>query len=702
MKKNSLLIFGRKYIILSLFLFVALESRSQDILPPKPYGAIPTDNQVEWQKMEYYMFIHFGPNTFTDKEWGDGSEDPRVFNPTNLDTRQWARIAKEAGMKAIIITAKHHDGFCLWPSEFSTHTVRESPWKDGKGDILKELSEACKEYGLKFGVYLSPWDRNHPDYGTSKYNQIFANTLQEVLSNYGEVFEQWFDGANGEGPNGKIQKYDWPLFHSVVYKNQPNAIIFSDIGPGTRWIGNESGIAGETNWSTLNTEGFGLGKLAPNQKVLNTGNENGQNWIPGEADVSIRPGWFYSPKTDNKVKSLSQLLNIYYSSVGRNANLLLNVPVDRRGLIHPNDSTRLMEFRNVIDATFKSNLAKGKKVLVPNTRGNAKKYGAQNLTDENFDTYWTVDDGINNATLTLDLGKRTEINRLVLEEYIPLGQRIKSFSVDYWNGDEFVELDKQTTVGYKRILTFSTIKTDKIRINIVANAAPILSEIQVYKAPEIIESPVLSRTKDGLISIESGSTDAMVTYTTDGTDPTFQSKRFDKPFNFRKGGIIKSRTFINNGKDFSDVVMAEYDMATDKWKSSENSKSVADTDVQNAFDGNSETTWVTKKSGEPYSQEISIDMGEMLTIGSFTYTPSLSDSQAGNIYKYNFYVSDDGTKWQKIVSNGLFGNIKNNPIKQTVNFDKKYKARFIKLESLSQVDEKADWISIAEIGIKPE
>jgi len=492
MKKSNLLIFGRRYIILSLLLFAAIESRSQNVLPPAPYGAVPNDNQIAWQKMEYYMFIHFGPNTFTDKEWGDGSEDPKVFNPTNLDTRQWARIAKGAGMKAIIITAKHHDGFCLWPSEFSTHTVRESPWKDGKGDILKELSEACKEYGLKFGVYLSPWDRNHPDYGTSKYNQVFANTLQEVLSNYGEVFEQWFDGANGEGPNGKIQNYDWPLFHRVVYNNQPNAVIFSDIGPGARWIGNESGIAGETNWSTLNTEGFGLGKLAPNPKVLNTGNENGQNWIPGEADVSIRPGWFYSPKTDNKVKSLNQLLDIYYSSVGRNANLLLNVPVDRRGLIHPNDSTRLMEFRKIIDATFKSNLAKDKKVLVSNTRGNAKEYSAQNLIDENFDTYWTVDDGINNATLTLDLGKRTEINRLVLQEYIPLGQRIKSFSVDYWNGNEFVALDKQTTVGYKRILTFSTITTTKIRINIVANAAPILSEIQVYKAPEIIESPVVS------------------------------------------------------------------------------------------------------------------------------------------------------------------------------------------------------------------
>lgn len=262
--------------------FIALHAHGQQASAPAPYGALPSTDQMVWQKMGYYMFIHFGPNTFTDKEWGDGKESPGVFNPTDLDARQWARTAKEAGMKAIIITAKHHDGFCLWPSKYSTHTVRESPWKDGKGDVLKELSEACKEYGLKFGVYLSPWDQNHPAYGTPEYNDIFAKTLEEVLSNYGEIFEMWFDGANGEGPNGKKQVYDWPLFRSVVYKYQPQAIIFSDIGPGTRWIGNESGFAGATNWSTLNTDGFGLGHDAPKPAVLNSGNENGKYWIPGE------------------------------------------------------------------------------------------------------------------------------------------------------------------------------------------------------------------------------------------------------------------------------------------------------------------------------------------------------------------------------------------------------------------------------------
>jgi len=464
-------------------LFTANSYAQSSVAAPKPYGAVPNKNQYAWQQMEYYMFIHFGPNTFTDKEWGHGDEDPKVFNPKKLDARQWARTAKNAGMKAIIITAKHHDGFCLWPSKFSTHTVRESAWKDGKGDVLKELSAACKEYGLKFGVYLSPWDRNHPEYGTPKYNDVFANTLNEVLSNYGSVFEQWFDGANG---GDKKQAYDWPKFYNVVRKNQPQAVIFSDIGPDIRWMGNERGVAGETNWSTLNTDGFGVGAEAPESKVLNTGDENGKYWIPAEVDVSIRPGWFYSANTDNQVKTLDQLESIYNTSVGRNSNLLLNVPVNRDGLIHPTDSTRLMEFKKYLDAAYKTDLAKGRKVTVSNIRGKDKKFNGQNLTDGNNETYWTTDDQVKNAVITIDLGKETELNRIVLQEFIKLGQRVKSFSVEYLEGSEFKTLDTQTTIGRKRILVFPTVKTSKIRVNILdANACPVLSSVQLYKAPDL-------------------------------------------------------------------------------------------------------------------------------------------------------------------------------------------------------------------------
>lgn len=464
-----------------LFLYQTANCQNQ---PLKAYGAIPTQDQVDWQQMEYYMFTHFGPNTFTDVEWGDGKEDPKVFNPTNVDCRQWAATAKAAGMKGIIITAKHHDGFCLWPSKYSTHTVRESLWKDGKGDLLKELSEACREYGLKFGVYLSPWDQNHPAYGTPEYNQVFANTLNEVLSGYGEVFEQWFDGANGEGKDGKKQVYDWNLFHNTVYRNQPQAVIFSDVGPGCRWMGNEQGVAGKTNWSTLNIKGYEPGRGAPSVDILNTGVQGGEAWVPAETDVSIRPGWFYSPSTDDKIKSVDKLMDIYYTSVGRNSNLLLNVPPDRTGRIHANDSIRLMEFRKAREESFGKDLIEGAEIKASNVRDNAVQYSAANLLDDNYNTYWATDDSELNPSIEIDLKQVKTFNRLALQEYIPLGQRVASFSVKYWDNGVWKDLTEATTIGYKRILRFPTISTQKLKISLTALACPLISKVSLYNAPE--------------------------------------------------------------------------------------------------------------------------------------------------------------------------------------------------------------------------
>lgn len=466
-----------------LFLFLYQTANSQN-QPLKAYGAIPTQDQVDWQQMEYYMFTHFGPNTFTDVEWGNGKEDPKVFNPTNVDCRQWAATAKAAGMKGIIITAKHHDGFCLWPSKYSTHTVRESLWKDGKGDLLKELSEACREYGLKFGVYLSPWDQNHPAYGTPEYNQVFANTLNEVLSGYGEVFEQWFDGANGEGKDGKKQVYDWNLFHNTVYRNQPQAVIFSDVGPGCRWMGNEQGVAGKTNWSTLNIKGYEPGRGAPSVDILNTGVQGGEAWVPAETDVSIRPGWFYSPSTDDKVKSVDKLMDIYYTSVGRNSNLLLNVPPDRTGRIHANDSIRLMEFRKAREESFGKDLIEGAEIKASNVRDNAVQYSAVNLLDDNYNTYWSTDDSELNPSIEIDLKQVKTFNRLALQEYIPLGQRVASFSVKYWDNGVWKDLTDATTIGYKRILRFPEISTQKLKISFTALACPLISKVSLYNAPE--------------------------------------------------------------------------------------------------------------------------------------------------------------------------------------------------------------------------
>ena len=449
---------------------------------PAPYGPVPTPAQLEWQKMETNMFCHFGPNTFTNAEWGTGQEDENVFNPTAMDCRQWASIAKAAGMKGIIITAKHHDGFCLWPNPVSRHTVAQSSWKDGKGDVLRELSDACREYGLKFGVYISPWDRNDPAYGTDEYNEVFRQTLSSALGNYGPVFEQWFDGACGEGPNGKVQVYDWDLYHGTVYDLQPEAVIFSDVGPGCRWIGNEAGYAGETCWSTLDTAGFAPGTAAPATESLNSGNPGGEAWIPGEADVSIRPGWFYKDSENDKVKTLSELLGIYYASVGRNSLLLLNVPPDRRGLICGTDSLRLMEFRSALDKIFAEDLSDGAIAEATSVRGGSKRFAASNILDDDYDSYWAADDGVNEASIVVSLGGMRTFNRIMLQEYIPFGQRVAEFSVDVRDSSgTWRRAAEATTIGYKRILLTDRLTSDAVRINIEKSfACPVLNGFGLY------------------------------------------------------------------------------------------------------------------------------------------------------------------------------------------------------------------------------
>lgn len=447
---------------------------------PKPYGPVPTAQQLEWQKMEMNMFCHFGPNTFTSAEWGSGKESVNEFNPSDLDCRQWTSIAKAAGMKGIIITAKHHDGFCLWPNPASRHTVAQSAWMDGKGDVLKELSQACSESGIKFGVYISPWDRNDPAYGTDKYNDVYCRTLESALGNYGPVFEHWFDGACGEGPNGKIQKYDWPLFHKTVRDLQPDAVMFSDIGPGCRWVGNEKGYAGETCWSTLDTAGFTPGKGAPVKDTLACGNVHGEAWLPAEADVSIRPGWFYKDSENDKVKSLEELLGIYYSSVGRNGLLLLNVPPDKTGRIHDIDSLRLMEFREALDQIFGNDLSSGAKAGASETRG--CRFSASNILDDDYDSYWSTADNVTSASLTVKLEGPKTFNRIMLQEYIPLGQRIAGFNIEALRSDgSWEQIAEGTTIGYKRIIMTDKVTTSAIRINIEKSyACPTLNGFGLY------------------------------------------------------------------------------------------------------------------------------------------------------------------------------------------------------------------------------
>ncbi|MEP6676307.1 MAG: alpha-L-fucosidase [Ferruginibacter sp.] len=423
----------------------------------------PKSQQLAWHDMEFYLFMHFGPNTFTDLEWGHGNEKEEIFNPENLDCNQWCRIAKAAGAKGIIITAKHHDGFCLWPSKYSKHTVRESKWKNGKGDVLKELSAACKKYGLKFGVYLSPWDRNHPDYGTAKYNDVFVNMLKEVLTKYGSVWELWWDGANGEGPNGKQQIYDWHRFEQTVRKLSPQTVVFSDIGPDIRWCGNENGTAGITNWNYLDTAGFKRGAGAPPQDTLNAGNANGKNWIPAECDVSIRPGWFWHKNEDDKVKTPETLFDLYLKSVGRGANLLLNVPPDQNGLITMYDSLALMGFKKLLEHNFKNDLAANAKV--------------RNTADQ-FE-----------RVIHLGLPAVKKINCLVLEEDIKNGQAISNFYFQLRNSKKLQSF-QGTTIGHKRIITFPAMDADYISLHLLNPKQKVsIKSIKAYLIGEDLIQP---------------------------------------------------------------------------------------------------------------------------------------------------------------------------------------------------------------------
>ena len=482
-----------KHIPILLLVSTMLLSCNQ-AQPPAPEGPLPAERQLNWYALEFYAFVHFNMNTFTDMEWGTGGESPELFNPTELDCRQWARVCKEAGMKGIILTAKHHDGFCLWPSAYTEHSVKNSPWKEGKGDVVRELADACQEYGLKLGLYLSPWDRNHAEYGTDAYITYFRNQLRELMSNYGELFEVWFDGANGGtgyygGANEERRVdrktyYDWPTTRQIVRDLQPSAVMFSDAGPGVRWVGNEAGWAGETNWSLLRRDEFYPG--SPNYKDLTSGHEDGTHWVPAEVDVSIRPGWYYHSSEDHQVKSVEKLVDIYYHSIGRNASFLLNFPVDRRGLIHEKDVEQLMKMVEVVRRDMERDLARNGTATASNVRGKSRNYDASQAIDGNPDSYWATDDGVTNASLTIDFGDETTFNRFLIQEYIPLGQRVKKFSIEAWINNSWEEITTQTTIGYKRILRFDNVTTDRLRLNILGSkSCPTISNIEIYQALEL-------------------------------------------------------------------------------------------------------------------------------------------------------------------------------------------------------------------------
>lgn len=581
-----------------------LSCTSGKVLPPDPILPVPEPKQVEWQQMETYAFIHFGLNTFNDREWGYGDTDPKVFNPTNLDCDQWAQTLVKAGMKGVILTAKHHDGFCLWPFEGTEYSIKNSPWKNGKGNVVKELSEACKKYGLKFAVYLSPWDRHQANYGTPEYLPYFYAQLHDLLTNYGPVFEVWFDGANGgDGWYGGAKDirtidrknyYNYPRIYEMLDSIQPQAIIFSDGGPGCRWVGNEKGFAGATNWSFLRE-----GEVHPGYEKsyeLQYGHADGNQWVPAECDVSIRPRWFYHPEEDDRVKSPDQLVDLYYRSVGHNATLLLNFPVDRRGLIHPVDSANAVRFHEMIQQQLKTNLVAGMTPKVSNERGG--DFVASALTDDNFDTYWATEDGVTTADIEFSFDTPTRMNRMMLQEYIPLGQRVKAFVVEYLDKDTWLPVklnEETTTIGYKRLLRFETVETKGIRIRITDARGPLcLSNVGVYDAGNVSDS------------------------------------------------------FVEKVEDIESVPYLLPDVKAEE--------------AAKASDKQSQTTCFVE------GDRLLIDLQEERMVSSLHFLPDQGEPNKGLIANYEIRVGTSKEAVNQLVKAGEFSNIQNNPVMQSVFF----------------------------------
>ncbi len=542
-----------KTIVLAILLLMATHLTAQETLMPAPCSPVPTENQLRWQEMEMYAFIHYSLNTYTDQEWGFGNEDLQLFNPIDLDCRQWARVCKQAGMKGIIFTAKHHCGFCMWPSAYTDYSVKNTPWKQGKGDVVRELADACREEGLKFAVYLSPWDRNHKDYGKPEYITYFRNQLRELLTNYGEIFEVWFDGANGgDGWYGGANEtrridgktyYQWAETFRMIRELQPNAVIWNDGGDrgDLRWVGTEAGNIGETNWSLLNKEGD------VTWPMLHYGLENGDSWVPGETNTSIRPGWFYHETENEHVKSLSKLMDTYYKSVGRNSCLLLNFPIAPNGRIHPTDSLRGIAFNKMIHEVFKKDLVENGKLTIENEAQDGGSFQS--------------------SVFNIQWDKPTAFNRFVVEEDIRYGQRVKKFALEAEVDGKWVPLkdelaengDGLTTIGHRRIVCFPTVTATRLRFSVLdAKCKPVIKRTSVYLAPELTADIPNSGEKrsSSLHYFFSNPKQMMIDW---DTEQTITSFRYLPPQNTREGTITHYTLWAStNWADWTKLASGEF------------------------------------------------------------------------------------------------------------------------------------------------
>ncbi len=613
----------KKYLprIASLIASFFLTHQVQAADPPSPFGAVPTEHQLAWQRMEYYGFVHFGLNTWTDREWGYGDEDPKLFNPSSFDARAIVRHFKDAGMTGVILTAKHHDGFCLWPTKTTPHNISKSPWKNGKGDLIKEFADACQAENFKLGIYVSPWDRNHAEYAREGYVNVFHEQIREVLTNYGPVFEIWFDGANGgDGYYGGAKEtrkipdgyYRFPEAVKMIRQLQPKCVIWA--AGDARWGGSEEGHVAYPHWHTMDSKQGGN---------IASGVRHGDQWIPAEGDVSIRNGWFWHEYEDGAVKSPGKLLKIWFDSVGRGANLIVNVPPDRDGKIREPDVKSLMGFLELRDSLQSKNFA-----TAAATQGKSRSgFPTANLTDNNIESYWTTDDGEQTPTAEIRLAGKSTFDVIRLREQIRLGQRVDAFKIDAWIDGDWKQIHAGKTIGNQVLARLaSPVTSDRLRLRITESAAvPYISEFSLMKMPATEES-------------------------------------------------------------MTDTRLSKANVAKLNWKIIATTASDG-ASAANAIDGDPDSFWHTHgMSGEQNPpQSFDVDFGQNLQVSAFTYLPRQDHCVHGMTDKYRFELSQDGSSWTQ-VAEGEFSNIRANPAEQIVSLKNPMSARYLRFTGLHALE----------------
>ena len=624
-----------------------------------PYnGATPSPRQLAWHKRQAYAFVHFTVNTFTDREWGYGDEPVSVFNPSDFSADQIVGAVKAGGLKAAILTAKHHDGFCLWPSRYTEHSIKNSPYKNGHGDIVREMSEACQHHGLGFGLYLSPWDRNHAEYGRPAYVEYYHNQLQELTTQYGKLVEVWFDGANGgDGYYGGARErrkidghtfYQWDTVRDIVRRNQPGAVMFADSDMDVRWVGNEEGVAGDPCWPTWDyTTPYSLQKA-------NSGVRGGPIWNPAEVDVSIRPGWFWH--ADEAPRTPANLMRLWFDSVGRGANLLLNIAPDRRGRVPDADVAALTAWKDLRDRCFAHNLASGAKI--------------------------TADDG---KWQVYSLAAPATFDLIRVAEDLQHGVRVGEFAFDIWTDGKWTEIAHHACIGNERLIRLDApVTTQKVRLRILsATAAPILRDFGLFRMPDIVEEPAIRRDGQGLVTLTAAVAGLEVHYTVDGNAPTSASPLYAAPFALPDGGTVRAIARQPTTGVVSAIVSRDFDISSADWQI------VSGAGDQKRFDG----TFVGQ-SGQPV--DIVIDLAKTRTLKGFTLTPAAQDislgvdkvAQMGPPAGYEVWVGQDGQTWTTSAASGEFANIAASRGAQTVRFATPQSGRYLRLRLARAVQDK--------------